>query len=268
MSIISLTTDRRSDDFFVGRVKGEIAKLCPSAHVIDLAHNLPHFNIDYASFIIRNSYANFPAGTIHLIGIDSEEGPGQSHLIAKAFDQYFICADNGIISLIFDGHEITEIYQPISSEKERLPAMLRFVLLAQKIINSQPSEQFLKPVAQYKKKLSSRPVQEESLLLGRIIYIDSYQNAITNISRSLFEESRRGRKFIIYAGSMSNKIYSINKTHLESQHGELLAIFNSMDLLEISINKGAVMSLLNLKLYTEIRIEFSQPKTKEHPHLF
>jgi len=268
MSVITLTTDRRSDDFFVGRVKGEIAKLCPSTHVIDLAHNLPHFNIDYASFIIRNSYKNFPDGTIHFIGIDSEEGPGQRHLIAKAFDQYFICADNGIISLIFEAHEVSELYQPISSENEGLPAMLRFVLLAQKIINAVPSEEFLKPAPNYKKKLSSRPVQEEALLLGKIIYVDSYQNAITNIDRSLFEESRKGRNFIIYAGSMSNKIHAINQTHLESQHGELLAIFNSMDLLEISINKGAVMRLLNLKLYTEIRIEFFVPKTKDHPQLF
>lgn len=258
MNIISLTTDRRSDDFFLGRVKGEIARICPSARVIDLAHNLPAFDTAYASFIIKHSYKNFPDNTLHLIGVDSEEGPGQSHLVVKAHDQYFICADNGIISLIFSGEELPEIYSPLNTNNEtKLPAMIRFAHLAQKIISEQPFDSFMKPVDDYVKRLNSSAVEDSNLLTGKIIYVDSYHNAITNIEKRQFEQAQNNRSFTVFAGNMRNKIFRISNTHVETQHGQLLAHFNSLGLLEISINKGRVMTLLNLSLYDEVRVEFS-----------
>ena len=260
MRIITLTTDRRSDDFFLGRVKGELAKICPTARVIDLAHNLPAFDISYAAFILKQSWRNFPEGTIHLIGVDSEEGPHQKHLIIRAHNQYFICADTGIISLIFSDSEISEIYQPFSSYLAEQPALIRFILLAGDIITKDDFSIFSEPSGKIKKKLSTGPMYEESLILGKIIYTDSYNNAVCNITKELFEEVGRKRPFIIYAGSLKNKIAKISKRHIDVAHGEILALFNSMGLLELSINKGRIMHFLNLKLYNEIRILFYDNK--------
>lgn len=256
MNVITLTSDRISDDFYIGRVKGEIARICPEAHIIDLAHNIPVFNTVYASFIVKHSFANFPDETIHLIGVDSEEGPGQAHLVVRAYNQYFVCADNGLISLIFEPHEISGVYTPTFENETNQPAMIRFTHIAQKLISNRNLLEYLRPLEYYTKKLNSTAVEEEDLLLGKIIYVDSYNNAVTNISKSLFENTQKGRRFVIYAGNMRNKIRRINQTHLDSQHGQLLAMFNSMNLLEIAINKGPVMKTLNLRLYDEIRIEF------------
>ena len=260
MRIISLTTDRRSDDFFLGRVKGEIAKSCPSARVIDLAHNLPPFNISYASFILKQSWKNFPDGTIHLIGVDSEGSKKRKHLIVEAHKQYFICADTGIISLIFTENEISNIYQPKEKNLNEQPALIIFVHLARDIIINEDLSTFLQPAGPIKKKLRTGPMYEESLILGKIIYTDSYNNAICNITKELFEEVGNGRPFIIYAGSMKDKITRISKGHIDVPQGEILALFNSMGLLELSINRGRIMHFLNLKLYIEIRILFYDNK--------
>ncbi|MEA2042375.1 MAG: SAM-dependent chlorinase/fluorinase [Bacteroidota bacterium] len=256
MQVISLTTDRKSGDFFIGRVKGEILKSCPSAAVVDLAHDIPTFDISYAAFTIKHSRKNFPEGSIHLIGVDCEEGPKQRHIVVHAHNQYFICADTGIIYLIFAKEEITNIYEPIEPNPADQPAMIRFVHLAKEISQNKDLNSFLKPVEKTKLKLGTSPMYDDSLIIGKIIYVDSYDNAICNISKELFDDVGQGRRVKIYAGSSSNIIRGISKTHLDKQHGEIVALFNSLNLLEISINKGKLMSLLGLKLYNDIRIEF------------
>ena len=96
----------------------------------------------------------------------------------------------------------------------------------------------------------------ESVIAGSVIYIDSYQNAITNISRELFEKIGKGRPFEILVQSYHYKINRINKTYNETSDGELLAIFNSVGLLEIAINRGKVAELLNIGLHSNIRVKF------------
>ena len=73
MPIITLTTDWQSTDFYAGAIKGKILSLCPSANIIDISNNIQTFNFVQAAFIIKNSYKNFPEGTIHIICINSEQ---------------------------------------------------------------------------------------------------------------------------------------------------------------------------------------------------
>jgi S-adenosylmethionine hydrolase len=79
---------------------------------------------------------------------------------------------------------------------------------------------------------------------------------ITNIDKDLFDYVRENRKFTIYVGSISNRIQKINNSYQESFDGDLLAVFNSMNLLEIAIHKGQAADLMNLTKETTIRIEF------------
>ena len=64
------------------------------------SHNISPFNIIEGAYIIQNSYKNFPEGSIHIIGVDAETTTTISHLAVYANGHYFICADNGILSLI------------------------------------------------------------------------------------------------------------------------------------------------------------------------
>ena len=100
------------------------------------------------------------------------------------------------------------------------------------------------------------PVIDEAIIAGSVIYIDSYNNLITNISKDLFEQVGRRRNFEILVQSNHYKIKKINKSYNETSSGELLALFNSAGLLEIAINKGNIAELLNLGTNANIRIKF------------
>ena len=91
-----------------------------------------------------------------------------------------------------------------------------------------------------------------------MIHIDSHQNAITNISRELFERVGKGRAFKIYVQSKHYVLDRINTHYNDSEPGDLLAIFNSLGLLEIAIREGNAAGLQKLNTSSIIRVEFKE----------
>ena len=100
MSIITLTTDFGLKDYFVGALKGKILSELKDAIIVDISHNINLFNTLEASYCIEAAYANFPKGTIHIIGIDSERVAETKHIALLWNDHFFICADNGILNVL------------------------------------------------------------------------------------------------------------------------------------------------------------------------
>ncbi|HMI08683.1 MAG TPA: SAM-dependent chlorinase/fluorinase, partial [Flavobacterium sp.] len=100
MSIITLTTDYGLKDHFVGSLKGKILSEYPDASIVDISHGVDLFNTAEASYIIGASYNSFPKGTVHLIGVDAELNKENQHIAVQWNDHFFICADNGILSML------------------------------------------------------------------------------------------------------------------------------------------------------------------------
>ena len=100
MSIITLTTDFGIKDFHVSKIKGLLNVELENPKIIDISHEISPFNLIEAAYVIKNAYSNFPRGSIHIVDIDSEQTPDQSHIVIEMDEHFFICADNGIISLI------------------------------------------------------------------------------------------------------------------------------------------------------------------------
>ena len=62
MSVITLTTDFGTRDWFVGTMKGVIAGIAPKARVIDLTHDLPQGDIRGGAFALAASCRLLPQG--------------------------------------------------------------------------------------------------------------------------------------------------------------------------------------------------------------
>lgn len=91
---------------------------------------------------------------------------------------------------------------------------------------------------------------DNSGIEGQIIFIDSFENVIVNITREQFEEHRKGRPFTIVF-KRDEVIDKISETYADVPEGEKLALFNSAGYLEIAINKGNAAGLFGLKGYSE-----------------
>jgi len=256
MPIITLTSDWGQRDYFLAAVKGKILNLLPAANIIDISHGISPFNLKQASFIIRNSYPHYPQGTVHILSVLTEKTEKTPHLAVQCGGQFFIGADNGIFSLIFDQkpEKIVRISSLNENGIKEIPARDRFVESAVHLASGRPIEQLGEPVSQWKEQLHFLPVVSGDVIRGVVIYINQYENVVTNITRELVEKAGKGRKYIVeFRGET---ILSISKTYQEVPIGEIVALFGSTGHLEIAINQGNAASLLGLDINDPVRVEF------------
>lgn len=264
MPVITITSEWKPDDIYHGILKGKLLCRCPEAVIIENATGIPAFNLSHASFVIRNTYQNYPEGSVHLICVHSEAMKGQEYLIVKARGHYFIGVDNGIFNLILnsDPDEIVRIERSGITDELEI-----FAMAAEGIIKGKKPAGPGLTVRSISERVPLRATIEKDVITGSIIFIDSYGNAISNITREVFNRVFKDKEYRILI--QSNKDYTdrISSKYSDVPVGELLARFNSLDLLEIAINGANVAELLSLDTGSVIRIDIRVTKSSPD-HLF
>ena len=275
MSVITLITDFGTKDHYVGSVKGALYSELNDLRIVDISHSISPFNIIEAAYIIENSYKNFPIGSIHIIGVDSEKTPEQNHLVIKLDGHYFICADNGILSLLTAKIKPEKIIN-INVHNE-LPTTFSvldvFVKIAAHIYRGGSIDLVGSKIEKLKELYNINPILNEKTneIIGNVIYVDNYENVVTNITKKIFQDFGKSRKFEINARnykfkqivkSYSEAIrFDINKES-RKEIGKKIALFNKSDYLELSIYKsnpllsGGASSLFGLNYRDIIIIKF------------
>jgi len=258
MPIITLTSDWGLRDHYLGSVKGAILRLLPDATIVDISHQVPVFDLKQASFIIRNAYHYFPKGTIHIVAVDSVESSDRPHVALKADGHYFIGADNGIFTLFLDKAPeiIVELKIMQDSGYFTFPTRDRFVKAACHLAAGGSIEELGDITSSLTEKFLFQPVTSESMIQGKVIYIDRYGNVFTNISKELFLNIGGKRDFNLIVKRSSNSIKQIREAYDDVHEGEMLALFASNGYLQIAINRGSANTLLGIKIDDTVMITF------------
>lgn len=278
MSIITLTTDYGQKDHFVGALKGKILMEFPEAKIVDISHAIDPFNVEEASYIINAAYPSFPKGTVHIIGVDSERNKENAHIAMQWNEQYFICADNGILSIL--SQKIVPQKIVTINIHDRLPEtstdldVFKTVachLAKGGLLNVIGKEtQALKDISILQPQIS----KDSNSIKGTVIYIDHFGNVVVNISKKLFLETGKGRPYEILIKPKALKTilpsYSAvalsDKYPIKNYEGQNLAIFNESGFLEIAIFRsnptsvGSAHSLLGLGHRDTVTINFNTEK--------
>ncbi|MBT4297493.1 SAM-dependent chlorinase/fluorinase [Flavobacteriaceae bacterium] len=276
MSVITLTTDFGIKDHYVGSVKGALFNELENVNIVDVSHNISPFNIVEAAYIVENSYKNFPEGSIHIIGVDSEKTIEQSHLVIKLDNHFFICANNGIMSLLaskINPEKIIEIN--IHNDKVTTFSVIDvFVKIAAHIYRGGSIDLVGNQIFKLKELYNLNPILNEKSneISGNVIYVDNYDNVVTNISKKTFIEFGKSRSFEINArnyifkeivSSYGNAIRFDIKKENRKEIGKKIALFNKSNYLELSIYKsnpetfGGAASLFGLNYRDVITIKFN-----------
>ena len=271
MSLITLTTDFGTKDHFIGAIKGAIYSELNDAKVVDISHQITPFNITETAYIVKNAYKNFPKGSIHIVDVDSELSIENKHLAIALDGHFFICADNGIISMI--ASEIKPDKMVEITIHNTLTSYSAFVKVACHIARGGTLEVIGKSINEFKQLNEVHPYinKENNKIVGTIIYIDNYGNVICNITKKLFNEVGKGRPFEVSARHYTfkkvfqkyNDIINFDVAQEKRQYdGEKLALFNASDFLEIAVYKsnlksvGGASTLLGLDYRDSITVMF------------
>ena len=104
-------------------------------------------------------------------------------------------------------------------------------------------------------RMNLHPVIDKNQIKGSVIFIDSFENVITNVTKDLFTKVQNGRRFNL-SFKRNETINQLSWHYDEVPDGEKLCLFGISDHLEIAINKGKASGLLGLYINDIIRIEF------------
>jgi len=266
MSIITLTSDYGTKDFFISAIKGAILTEFQNANIVDISHEIRPFHLPECAYIIKNSYKNFPKNTVHIIAVDTEKSKNKQHIAVYIDDHYFITSDSGLLSLIFPTIKASEIISINISgeyETELFAAKDIFVKVACHILRGGQLNVIGDRIESFKtfKQIVPVEINNSKSLVGEVIYIDRFGNIVTNIEKDLFNQKKGERNFIIHL-PRGNQITKIDQTYSDVNESEVLAVFNSSKLLEIAINradknaKAGASTLMGVKEGNQIIIDF------------
>jgi S-adenosylmethionine hydrolase len=258
MGIITLISDLGHKDYYLSAVKGAIFTREPQAIIVDITHDIPAFDILQAAFVLKNAYVNFPKGTVHIIGINSEATIYHPHVAVEYEGHYFIGADNGIFSLLFTEKPEKIIELNITPDSTALTFPLKdvFVIAACHLATGGTIEMLGIKKNELVERTLFRPASDSHVIRGSVLYIDIYGNIITNITQQLFNDVGKGRPFTIFFRKSDYNIDSICNKYSDVAEGEKLALFSTSGYLELAINKGQGSMLFGLKQNDTLRIEF------------
>jgi len=254
MPIVTLTTDLGYRDPYLAIVKACLLQKVNNVQIIDLSCDIKDNNISDAAFILKNSIGFFPENSIHLVGVkfilgaktlnNTNHGVDNSrYLVTKYKNQFVICPDNGLITLLDEGFS-EKVYQIYYNSPAQHNFFVKdvFVEAAAQISSGKDLKEIGLETSDYYKALQFSSFSTPSNLKGKSIYIDDFGNIITNITKEEFYKVLGKRKFgIVLPGTT---IREISNTYDDVKVGEALAMFNGFGYLEIALNGKSAYKML------------------------
>lgn len=255
MAIITFVSDYGYSDFYVAAVKAKIISHNPSLRIIDISHSIEHFNLAHGSFTLKSVFREFPEGSVHLASVNSAD---VDRFIAIKLDgHYFVGPDNGLLSLISENPP-EQVVELSSSPMATFPSAAIMAEAAARLAGGEPIEKVGAPATEYVRLIGRQVKATRKQISGNVIRVDQYGNLITNIEKKVFEFLNKNNDFTIVFGR--ERFRKINRSYHETEAGDCFILFNSIDLLEIGINKGNAGELLGLGFDSPVHILFNTEK--------
>lgn len=246
--IVALLTDFGTRDPYVGLMKAMVLRGHPKATVIDLVHDVPAQDVALGAFFLGTVVDRLPPGSIVVGVVDPGVGTARRVLCGCRHDLYWIGPDNGLLGEVWA--------RPGAGE-------LRAVDLAHLGLGA-PARTFwgrdvLAPLAgglcagRFGFSSVGPRVDElarvPALTAGpsRVVHVDRYGNLVTNVPAVAIAAARAVR--------IGGRSVPIRGTYADVARGELVALINSYDLLEIAENQGSAAATLDASRGAAIALE-------------
>ncbi len=240
--IITLLTDFGLIDPYVAMMKGVILSINPDVRIVDISHCIKAGSIKEASGILHETFPFFPEGTIHVAVIDPGVGSSRRQIGIDAGGHLFVGPDNGIFWPVIEDHREAKIIS-LTENKYFMHPVTRtfhgrdvFAPVASHLSLGEDLSQMGKVIGDPVELSIQIPHIVDGVLYGQVVKVDNFGNLVTNICRQDLDHFLKDAKLHIRIGSLVIK--KINDTYSDGNKGEVLALINSSDRLEIAVNLG------------------------------
>jgi S-adenosylmethionine hydrolase len=255
MALVTFASDFGHADHYVAAVKAALVSKDSSLQIIDISHDIKPFDIANMAFVVGAVFKDFPKGTVHLLGSNVGQADRGSYSAAKIEDHFFVAPNNGILSIL--GTKTPDIVVPLSTLVEStFPQRLEIIDAVIHLANKKDINQLGTATTDYVQLMLRQPRATRREIAGHVIHVDHYGNLVTNIKKQDFDILSKNKNYRIVFGRET--AIKVNTNYHDVDPGEVVFIFNSLNVLEIAINQGNASMLLGLSYDSPIVIQFEE----------
>jgi len=254
---LTLTTDYGEKDPYLAMLRGSLMAALPSVRQIDITHNISKFNIREAAYVLKNCYAFYPEGSLHLVDVSGYNQNSRHWLLFGFAKHFFLVPDNGICSLITDNGWLEPRRIAIADQAQGSFDLIDHVLPQLTALAELTPEALGPAVSDYQLFTTVFPSMQGNRMMGQVLYTDSYGNVVTNIDKGYFDRNIREPYAVHLKRSHKggNTIGRIQQHFNATELGETVAFFGHNGLLHIAIRGGSAAQLLGLRTDDPVMIE-------------
>ena len=262
MPVISLLTDFGNKDGFVGTMKGVIWGICPMAQIADISHEISPQNIREGAIALWRAAPYFPAGSVHIAVVDPGVGTHRRPMAAQLGSQFYVGPDNGLFTpLIEDARAKGEITRFVALENPayRLQNVSQTfhgrdifapagAHLAAGVTLDELGSAFTDPVL-----LPLTKAEKNAFgYTAHIALIDTFGNCTTDLPWT----EVAGRSLLIKV--RDKVIRGLTPSYGHHQPGELIALVDSENYLEIAVVNGSAAAYLGAHVGDPVEVLFNE----------
>ena len=257
---MTLLTDFGGRDAYVGIMKGVLYARAPELRaVVDLTHEVPPQDVAAASFHLAHAWRFFPAGTVHVAVVDPGVGSERPILVARSGGHAFLAPDNGLLGPVLEQDAGDVEVRRLDVERFSLDRRSRtfhgrdvFAPAAASLAAGLDPAEAGAPADAWERGVFPRPSVSAGAAAGVVISVDHFGNLVTNLGREHLHDlggDSRGA-----ALEAAGRRIPLLGTYAEARPGELLALVDSYDLLEISVREGSAAAALGLGVGAPVQL--------------
>ena len=262
MKTLAFITDFGNQDYFTGVMKGVARTIDPGIDVIDLANEIPSFDINAASFVLEKNFRYFPKGPVFLVVVDPGVGTERGILLVKYNGYFFIGPDNGVLTPILR-KEDKEVWKIIKNRfflqegPSTFEARDKMTPVAAHLLKGVDVRQVALPFSEFIVNSDFIPQKKGDSILGRIVYIDKFGNCITNISKNFLFFHLSSGDFRKFEATVAG--YEISRFFETYGRGgsEPFMVIGSHQNLEIAVREGSAAGTLGVASGQKLFVNFS-----------
>lgn len=239
LPLIALMTDFGTRDWYAACMKAVMLGICPQARVVDITHDISLQDILGGAMTIAAASPWFPRDTVFACVVDPGVGTSRHLIAARADHHWFVGPDNGVFGLVFQRAKRLSLVH-LTNPRYWLPTISQtfhgrdiIAPVAAHLARGRALQALGVPQARYQS-LSLPPLQRtRRALRGRVVYIDTFGNLITNLPGDLLSSSVACR--VRYHTTAARAVSSYAK----GRRGELLALIGSSGYVELAVREGS-----------------------------
>lgn len=254
--IITLTTDFGNCDEYAASMKGVIYSRAPRATVVDISHNIPPFDVQAGSFVLAQAARFFPPETIHIGVVDPGVGSARRGLLIVSRRQMFVGPDNGLFTPFFDPPaQMFALTNPdlwLPHAGDTFHGRDLFAPTAVHLAEGLPPEEVGAEVKNPVRLPAWNVRRDGDRLIGAVVHIDHFGNAITSLSAARLPELGEGPFAVEIAGHAPLPLLV---TYRDAEPGHPLALIASCGMVEVAVREGNGASHLGLQRGDVVRIK-------------